>query len=110
MLARLERRDGDLGMRVARRADVDEVDVGTGDEGPPVGLDVLPVEAARHVAGGLGVTAADRDEVGHQGGVEEAAGVAPALRVGDAHERVADHADADPARRAHGGRRGVRVG
>ena len=67
MLAGLEGGDGDLGVRVPRRADVDEVDVRPRHEGLPVGLDVLPVEAARHLAGGLGVTAADGDEVRHEG-------------------------------------------
>ena len=47
VLAGLERGDGDLGVGVARRADVDEVDVVARDHRAPVGLGRLPSPAAR---------------------------------------------------------------
>ena len=51
VLAGLERLDGDLGVGVARGADVDQVDVGALDHRVPVGLDRLPAEPGGDVSG-----------------------------------------------------------
>lgn len=94
VLARLQSGDGDLRMTVARGADVDQVHVVPGDQGPPVRLRRGP-----SVTGGRGldrgaVAAADRGESRSHRQVEDMARGTPALRVGGAHERVSDHADA----------------
>ena len=93
MLARLERRERDLEVGVARRADVDDVDVVALDRLAPVGGVAVPAE----LVGGIGccrLGAAD-DQAHLRGGrqVEEPVRVAPALRVGGTHERVPDHRD-----------------
>ena len=97
VLAGLERRDGDVGVRVARRADVDEVDVVPGDQPPPVGLDRGPARAGRPTRRprrrpGRTGRSARRRAAGRRSGRPR-----PALRVGGAHEGVADHADAQRA-------------
>ena len=46
-LARLRRRDRDLGVAVARRRDVDDVDVGPCDHLAPVGRPLVPAELGR---------------------------------------------------------------
>ena len=91
VLARLERRHGDLGVGVAGRADVDDVDVVALEQAPPVGLDGLPAEAVRRVVRCCLVASGDGRETRDGGGVEVAACVAPGLRVGTPHEGVADH-------------------
>lgn len=93
VLAGLQGGDGDLGVAVARGADVDQVDVVPGDQRPPVGLGGGPAEPVGRGAHPRGVAAADRGECGRERQVEDVAHGAPALRVGGAHERVPDHAD-----------------
>ena len=100
VLAGLERGDRDLGVGVARRADVDEVDVVARDQRPPVGLDVPPSRSgAAASAAARRVPPADATRSGAAAGRRSAAR-APGLRVGGPHEGVADHADPEAAGRA----------
>ena len=88
----------DLAVRVVRRADVDHVDVVAGDQLPPVGLVrlIAPVLGERLdlvlVAGAAGLehrAVLAREELVH---------LAVRVRVGPAHEAVADHADVQRGR------------
>jgi hypothetical protein len=93
VLARRERRQGDLGVRVTGRADVDEVDIVAFDEPTPVGLDGLPAVALGRSTHTLLVTAADRSQLGGQRQIEEPMSRAPGVRVRGAHEGVPHHSD-----------------
>ena len=95
VLARLERRDGDLGVQVARRAHVHELDVVAFDQGVPVRVRGRPAEPARRGAHRGRVPAAQHGHGGLQRQVEHVRRGPPGLRVGRAHERVADHAHAE---------------
>ena len=96
VLAGLERGDGDLGVGVARGADVDEVDVVALDQPAPVGLGRAPSRAGRpRPRRGSASRPPSTRIAGSQRQVEEAGRGAPGLRVGGAHEGVADHADAE---------------
>ncbi len=79
VLARLERSDRDLGVAVARRADVHQVDVVAPDQRPPVGLDRGPAEAVGRRAGGVRGAPAQGGHVDPVREVEEAPGGAPRL-------------------------------
>jgi hypothetical protein len=94
VLAGLERGDGDLRVRVARRADVDKVHVVAAQEHPPVRLDRAPAQPLGGGPGGVRRAAAEGGHVDVVGQVEEAPRGAPRLGVRGAHEGVADHADA----------------
>jgi hypothetical protein len=98
VLARGEGGDRDRRVRVAGRGDVDELDVVAGDQRPPVRLDRPPAEPLRRRPRGGLVPAADGGEPRPQREVEGTAHRVPGERVGPAHERVADHADADGVR------------
>jgi hypothetical protein len=95
VLACVEGCDGDLGMRVARRADVDDVDGRVVDDTAPVGLRVLPAELLASRFDPRGVTPDDRVQHGLGVEVEESRRDAPPLRVRGAHESVADHGHAE---------------
>ena len=100
VLAGLEGGDRDLGVRAARRDDVDDVDVVAGDRVAPVGGGLGP---APLLGGGrecILLAADDEGHLGEGGEVEEPRGDPPALRVGGSHEAVADHRH---AHRSHGG-------
>src|SRR3954447_10822630 len=95
VLARLEGRDGDLGVGVPGRADVDQRDVVPLENATPVGLGGRPAEPAGGVGHRGGVAAGQHGELRPQGQVEEVGGGAPGLRVRRAHEGVTDEADPD---------------
>jgi hypothetical protein len=95
VLARRERGDRDRRVLVAGRADVDQLNVVAGDQRPPVGLGGGPAEPTRRRLRCRLVTAADGGEPGPQRDVEHPVDRVPGERVRPAHERVADHADAD---------------
>ena len=94
-LAVLRRFDGDFGMEVVRRADVDRVDVVGSDELPPVGLDAPVAPALGEGLRLLRITGRHRLEDGEILEVEEVPYPLVAVGVGPAHEAVADHADAE---------------
>ena len=94
VLAGLQRRDGDLGVGVAGRADVDQVDVVAVDQRLPRALGRLPAEPLSSSATACWSRPATARHPEMQREVEEAWSVAPGLRVGRAHEGVADHPDA----------------
>ena len=96
VLARLGRRDRRLGVQVVRTAVVEELHLRVGDELAPVrrvALEAVPVRRGRH---GLLVAPGDRHEPWHQrrrpGHVRE---LLVPVRVRLAHERVAEHPNAD---------------
>ncbi len=95
VLAGLERGDRDLGVGVAGRAHVDEVDVVPADERLPARLRGLPAEPLRGGGDRLRVAAAEDPHPRVEGEVEEPGGGPPGLRVRCPHERVPDHADAE---------------
>ena len=90
------RRDGRLGVQVVRPRVVEELHLGVDDEIVPVRHGALEAEASRGLVHGRLVAARDRDQPRterrrprhvRQGAVR--------VRVRLAHERVAEHADAD---------------
>jgi hypothetical protein len=93
VLAGGQRGQGDLGVAVTGRTDVDDVDVVALDELAPVGRPALPAE----LLGGLGdgglAAPADRGHRRSYGQVVDPVHGAPGERVRRAHERVADHPD-----------------
>jgi len=88
-------RQCDLGVRVVRRADIDDVDVLALDELPPIGLDrfVAPLVGKR--LGVLGITSTDGLEHGRVLQVKKVAHPAVSVRMSPAHKSVADHADVE---------------
>ncbi len=92
-LTRLRGGDGDLGVGVAGRADVHDVDVVARDDRFPVRRGLLESEPIRRFGNALGVAATDDTEARRRGQVEESADLTPRVRVGTAHEPVADHGD-----------------
>ena len=74
-------------------ANVDKVDIRTGDELFPVGLDGLIAPDAGESPRFRGIAAAGGLEHGLMLAGEEIADPAEGIRVGAAHEAVADHAD-----------------
>jgi hypothetical protein len=94
VLAGVQRGDRDLGVRVAGRAYVDQLHVVATEQPLPVGFGAAPAQLGRGGLHGVGVAAADHSHVRVEREVEEPARRAPGLRVGRAHEGVADHADA----------------
>jgi hypothetical protein len=93
-LAVLGRLDGDLGVEVVGRADVDGVDVIGGDELAPVALHPLVAPAVGERLRLVGVAGRDGLEHRQVFEVEEVLDAVVAVGVGAAHEAVADHADA----------------
>ena len=92
-LARLGRGDGDRGVRVVGRADVDRVDVLAVDQLMPVGLEGLVLPLVGERLRPLGGPAADGLEDGAVFQVEEVVDPLVGVRVRPAHEAVADQAD-----------------
>jgi hypothetical protein len=99
VLARLQRRDGDLGVALAGGADVDELHVVACDQLPPVGLGRRPAQLVGRDPYGVGVPAADGRHPRSERQVEDPADGAPPLGVGRSHEGVADHSHAERWRR-----------
>jgi hypothetical protein len=93
VLARLQGSDGDLGMRVAGRADINKVDVWSLDQTSPAGLRRVPAE----FFGGLSYRVRVPSRYGgHLRGAwqpEEVRSGSPGMRMGGAHEAVAGHAN-----------------
>ena len=86
--------DGDGGVAVVGRADVDDVDVGAADDLPPVGCGLLEAEAAAAVLGvGGGEVADDLAHGDGRGRPEEHGHDGAGHGVGLAHEPAADHRD-----------------
>ncbi len=75
--------------------DVDDVDLGIADDGAPVGGGLFPAELDAGFFDGIGGAAADGVEVDIGRQIEKSRGLTPGVRVGLAHEIVADHADAE---------------
>ena len=95
VLARLQRGDGNLGVRVAGRAHVDQLHVVAFEQGAPVGFHPAePVALRRHLRR-RAVPAAQCGQHRTHRQVEGVRGGPPGLGVRRAHERVADHADAE---------------
>ena len=88
-----ERRDGDLGMGVTGRADVDQIYIVAVDQSAPVCLDGVPAHPIGRSLRSGGVPAGKSGEFRSPREVEESGRRPPGLRVGGTHERVADHAD-----------------
>ncbi len=85
--------DGDFGVGIIGCVDVHDVDVRRVDDGTPIRGDIVPAELG---AGGFdpgGIASADgmHFDVGLER--EEMGRLTPGVRVGLAHEAVADHAD-----------------
>ena len=93
VLAGVQRGDGDLGVRVAGRAHVDERDVVPFQQLLPVRLHRTPAQPPGRRAGRVGVPAAEHGQIRLQRQVEEAPRGPPGLGVGRAHEGVAHHPD-----------------
>ena len=93
--------DGDLGMRVVRARDVDEVDVLAGDQVAPVRLEGLVAPICREGLGARRVARANRleDRLGVQ--LEELVDLGEGVGVGAAHEAGAHEADVEFLLRAH---------
>ena len=94
VLASLRRGDGDLGMHVVRRADVDHVDIRTADDGPPVGRRLVKaVAAASLLRRAVGYIDDDLAMGNGRSGPEEHRhrGIGHGMRL--AHEAAADHGD-----------------
>ena len=94
--------DGDLGVGVVGRRDVDKVDVRPLDQPAPVGLVGLVAPLLREGRDLGGVARANRLQDGTKGKVEELADLAKGVRMRAAHEAVADDADVENLLRAHG--------
>ncbi len=82
--------DGDFRVHEARRADVDDLDVVAGDHLAPVRGGLGPAVLRGRLGDPVRV-ASDQDAPFEGRDVEVAGNVAPGIRVGLAHERVADH-------------------
>ena len=91
VLARLERGDRDLGVRVARGHDVDDVDVVAGDHLAPVGRRLGPAPLLGGCGDGIRIAADDHGHLDRIRQVEHARRLPPPDRVRRAHEAVADH-------------------
>ena len=100
VLAGLERGDRDLGVRVARRDDVDDVDVIPSDHLAPVGGRFRPAPLLGCRGHGIRIPAHDHGHLDGLRQVEHARRLTPPDGVGGAHEAVADHGDAQRPRRA----------
>ena len=91
MLAGLRGGDGDFSVGIIRRVDVDDVDLGICDDFAPIRCDMLP---AKFFGGGphaFFITTADGVQYGLGGNRKEMSHLAPRVRMGLAHEFVADH-------------------
>ena len=95
-LARFGGGDGDGRVRIVGRGDVDDVDVGVVDDLPPVGGKFFPNRTARRRPRSWPALRPQIVWSFTRGGqVEEAAHLTPGVRMGLAHEVVADHADVE---------------
>ena len=96
VLARLRGGDRRLGVQRVRAAVVEEADCGIGDEVLPVRRPTLVAVAGRGRGDGLLVPPRDRDQLRHEGRRPGHVGdLLERVRVRLAHERVAEHPDAD---------------
>ncbi len=93
MLAGFRGRNGDLGMGVVGRVDVDDIDLGIGNDLPPVGRDMAPAELLGRGGHALFVAAANGVKHRLGGNGKKFVDLAPRVRMGLAHELVADHSD-----------------
>ena len=93
-LAGLGGGDGDLGVDVVRRGDVDEVDVVALDELAPVGFDGFVAPLGGEGFDLAGIAGADGLEDRLIFEVEEVVDLAIGVGVRAAHEAVADESDA----------------
>jgi hypothetical protein len=97
VLAGLECGDGDLGVEVAGRADVDDVDVVALYDRAPVSGRLGPAVACRGLLDGA-IIATDEHLLPDLRSLRvEGADVAPGVGVGLAHEGVADDGDTEGA-------------
>ena len=92
-LARLGRGDGDFGVAVARRADVDDVDVLPVDDLVPVGRGFFPAELIGRSPDGVGGAAAEDLHPRRMLGREEPADLTVRVAVRPSHECIANQRD-----------------
>ena len=85
--------DGDLRMRVVRRVDVENIDLGIGHDFAPIGHRVFPAELFRRGPDALLVASANRVQLRHRRDGEKFINLPPRVRMGLAHELVTDHSD-----------------
>jgi len=102
VLARGQRRSRDLGVQVARRTDVDDVDVVALEHSAPVGRPLAPAQLVRGGRHPVGV-APDDHALLEGGNVERRRDLTPGIGVRSPHEGIADHGDAEraPLSRGH---------
>src|SRR5882672_1013148 len=100
VLAGLDGGDGRLGVGVVGAAVVDELDVLVAEHVLPLEVMLLVAVALLRLGDGLFVAAADGDQLGDgDRGIHHVGELLVRVGVGLAHERVAQHADADAGRR-----------
>ena len=92
-LAVLGRGDGDVGMRVVRRADVDDVDVLAFHQPPPIGLDGCIAPAVGKRLGLVGTAGAHGLENRAMLQIEEMIDLTIRIGMSPAHEAVTDEAN-----------------
>jgi len=100
MLAVLRRCDGDLGLQMLGKREVDNVDVVALDDLAPIGCGFLPAPLTSEVFGRLRIPAASDGHDRLELGLEERLDLSPGIRMGPAHELGPENGDADLA--AHG--------
>ena len=92
-LARFRRRDRDRGMRVVRRADIDDVDIRIVHHRAPIGRGLLPTKLVGCLLHRAPIAAAKRAHSNFRRQLEKARRLAPRIRMGFAHEAVANQGD-----------------
>jgi hypothetical protein len=93
VLAGVERGDGHLGVRVSRRAHVDEIDVVAVEQILPASGELGPAQPPRGRGGTRTIAPRENAHDRLAGQVEEMWRSTPCLRMRRAHEGVADHPD-----------------
>lgn len=87
--------DRDLGVAVAGRAHVHEVDVVTADDSAPVRGHLVPAEAAGRLLGRAFVAAAEHFHARHESRRQKRRHLPIGVAMGTAHEAVTDQRNAD---------------
>ena len=99
--ARLRGCDRDLAVRVVRRADIDDVDLGIVNDATPVGLRIFPAEFRGRFFHSGAVASADCFHSHADRRIKKVRRLSPCVRVGFAHEIVADQTDGEGASGNH---------
>ena len=93
VLARLGRGDGNLGMGIIRRVDVDHVDLRIGHHRPPIVDGMIPAKLRARLFHLDGVATANGVQPHIAFEIKKARRLPPGVAVGLAHESVSDQAD-----------------